>query len=162
MTRWARLPIRYRLSITFGASAAVVVAGLSMFVYAQTGAGLLATIDANLNSRAALLVSSIKDDGPSQVNVQQQLIENVEVFTQIDDSTGQVLRSTALIAGSRLLSPTQARSLHQATLYNRTVPGIANVTRILAVPVIARRGRLVVAVGTSLQDRHQALVQLAA
>ena len=162
MTRWARLPIRYRLSITFGASAAVVVAGLSMFVYAQTGAGLLATIDANLNSRAALLVSSVKDDGPSQVNVQQQLIENVEVFTQIDDSTGQVLRSTALIAGSRLLSPTQARSLHQATLYNRTVPGIANVTRILAVPVIARRGRLVVAVGTSLQDRHQALVQLAA
>jgi two-component system, OmpR family, sensor kinase len=162
MTRWARLPIRYRLSITFGASTAVVVAGLSTFVYTQTGSSLLATIDANLNSRAALLVSRIKDDGPSQVNVGPELIENVEVFTQIDDASGQVLRSTPLIARSRLLSPGQARSLRRATLYHKTIPGIANGTRILAVPVVTRRGRLVVAVGTSLQDRHEALVQLAA
>src|SRR5690348_7136709 len=162
MTRWAKLPIRYRLSITFGALAAVVVAGLSIFVYTQTGSSLLATVDANLNSRAALLVSSVKDDGPSQVNVRPELIENVEVFTQIDDASGRVLRSTPLIARSRLVSPAQARSLRRATLYNKTIPGIANVTRVLAVPVAARRGRLVVAVGTSLQDRHQALVQLAA
>ena len=162
MTRWARLPIRYRLAITFGASVAVVVAGLSVFVYSQTGSSLLATIDANLNSRAALLVSSVKDDGPAQVNVRPELIENAEVFAQIDDASGRVLRSTPLIARSRLLSPAQARSLRRVRLYDRTVPGIANVTRILAVPVVARRGRLVVAVGTSLQDRHEALVQLAA
>ena len=162
MTRWARLPIRYRLSIAFGASAAVVVAGLSIFVYTQTGSSLLATIDANLSSRAALLVSSVKDDGAAQANVTPEPIENVEVFTQIDDASGRVLRSTPLIARSRLLSPAEARSLRRATLYDRTVPGITNVTRILAVPVVVRRGRLVVAVGTSLQDRHEALVQLAA
>jgi len=162
MTRWARLPIRYRLSIAFGASAAVVVAGLSIFVYTQTGSSLLATIDANLSSRAALLVSSVKDDGPAQANVTPEPIENVEVFMQIDDASGRVLRLTPLIARSRLLSPAKARSLRRATLYDRTVPGIANVTRILAVPVVVRRGRLVVAVGTSLQDRHEALVQLAA
>jgi len=162
MTRWSRLPIRYRLSITFGALAAVVVAGLSIFVYSQTGASLLATIDANLNSHAALLASSVKDDGPSQVNVRPELIENVEVFAQIDDASGQVLRSTPLIARSRLLSPPEVRSLRRVTLYDRTVPGIANVTRVLAVPVVARRGRLVVVVGTSLQDRQEALVQLAA
>jgi signal transduction histidine kinase len=73
-----------------------------------------------------------------------------------------VLRSTSLIARSRLLSRAEARSLRRVTLYERTVPGIANVTRILAVPVVGRRDRLVVAVGTSLQDRHEALVQLAA
>jgi two-component system OmpR family sensor kinase len=162
MTRWSRLPIRYRLSITFGALAAVVVAGLSIFVYSQTGASLLATIDANLNSHAALLASSVKDDGPSQVNVRPELIENVEVFAQIDDASGRVLRSTPLIARSRLLSPPEVRSLRRVTLYDRTVPGIGNVTRVLAVPVVARRGRLVVVVGTSLQDRHEALVQLAA
>jgi two-component system, OmpR family, sensor kinase len=162
MTRWSRLPIRSRLSITFGALAAVVVAGLSIVVYSQTGVGLLATIDANLSSRAYLLVSSVKDDGPSQVNVGPQLIENVEVFAQIDDASGRVLRSTSLIARSRLLPAAQVRSLRRAKLYDRTVPGIANVTRVLAVPVLARRGRLVVAVGTSLQDRHEALVQLAA
>src|SRR5262249_5854349 len=44
----------------------------------------------------------------------------------------------------------------------RTVPGIGNVSRVLAVPVAGRHGRLIVAVGASLQDRHDELVQLAA
>ncbi len=35
-------------------------------------------------------------------------------------------------------------------------------TRVLAVPVFSRHRRLIVAVGTSLQDRHDELVQLAA
>ena len=162
MTLWHRLPIRHRLAIAFGASAAIVVAGLSIFVYAQTASNLLATIDANLNSRADLLVSSVKDDGAAQVNVRRELIENVEVYAQIDNAHGRVLRSTSLIRRSRLLSPVEVGSLRRATRYNRAIPGIGNVTRVLAVPVMARQGRLVVAVGTSLQDRHDELVQLAA
>jgi two-component system, OmpR family, sensor kinase len=161
MTVWHRLPIRHRLTIAFGASAAIVVAGFSVFVYTQTGSDLLATIDANLNSRADLLVSGVKDDGAAQVNVRRELIENVEVYAQIDNAHGWVLRSTSRIGRSRLLSPAQVRSLRRATLYNRTVPGISNVTRVLAMPVTTRQGRLVVAVGTSLQDRHDELVQLA-
>jgi hypothetical protein len=153
MTLWASLPIRYRLSITFGASAAVVVAGLSIFVYAQTGSSLLTAVDAKLNSRAALLVADVRDDGPAQVNVGRAVIESAEVFAQIDDASGRVLRSTALIARSRLLSPSEIRSLHGATLYDRTIPGISNVTRVLAVPVVTPRGRVVVAVGASLQER---------
>jgi two-component system, OmpR family, sensor kinase len=161
MTLWARLPIRYRLSIAFGASVAVVVAGLSIFVYAQTASGLLATIDADLTTRADLLVTGVRDDGPAQVNVRRALIENAEVFAQIDNASGRVLRSTSSIARSRLLSPAQARSLHRVTLYDRTIPGIGNVTRVLAVPVPTRHGRMVVAVGASMQERHEALVQLA-
>jgi len=161
--RWARLPIRYRLSVTFGASAAVVVAGLSIFVYTQTASALLDTIDADLNSRVDLLVANVRDDGPAHVNVRQALIENAEVVTQIDDISGRVLRSTSLIARSRLLSPGQARSLRRPTLFDRAIPGIRNTTRILAVPLVTRHGRrLVVAVGASLQDRHDELTQLAA
>ncbi len=162
MTRWAPLPIRYRLSITFGASAAVVVAGLSIFVYAQTGSSLLATVDASLTSRADLLAPGVRDDGPAQVGVEPTLIEDTKVFAQVDDASGRVLRSTSTIARSRLLSPPEAQSLHRATFYDRTVPGIGNVSRVLAVPVPTRYGRLVVAVGASLQDRHDELVQLAA
>jgi signal transduction histidine kinase len=162
MTLWITLPIRYRLSITFGALAAVVVAGLSVFVYARTASDMIDTIDADLNSRADLLVADVKDDGPAQVNVSRALIENARVFAQIDDASGRVLRSTSVIARSRLLSPAQARPLRRTTLYNRTIPGIRNVTRVLAVPVVTRRGRLIVAVGTSMQERHDALVQLAA
>src|SRR5215831_13898969 len=162
MTRWARLPIRYRLSITFGASAAIVVAGLSVFVYTQTAANLLGAIDAGLSSRAGVLAGSVRDDGPAQVSVEPTLIEDTKVFAQIDDASGRVLRSTARIARSRLLSPAEARSLRRATFYDRTVPGIGNVSRVLAVPVPTRHGRLVVAVGASMQDRHDELVQLAA
>jgi two-component system OmpR family sensor kinase len=163
MTRWARLPIRYRLSITFGASAAVVVAGLSIVVYTQTAANLLGTIDSGLSSRAGVLAGNVRDDGPAQVSVEPTLIEGTKVFAQIDDASGQVLRSTARIARSRLLSPLEARSLRRATSYDRTVPGIGNVSRVFAVPVVTRDGRLViVAVGASLQDRHDQLVQLAA
>ena len=162
MTRWARLPIRYRLSVAFGASVAVVVAGLSIFVYTQTASSLLATIDADLTTRADLLVTGVRDDGPAHVSVSRALIENDQVFAQIDDTSGRVLRSTARIARSRLLYPAQVRSLHRATLYDRTIPGIGNVTRVLAVPVATRHGRLVVAVGASMQERHDALIQLAA
>ena len=162
MTRWARLPIRYRLSIAFGASVAVVVTGLSIFVYAQTGSSLLAAVDASLTSRADLLAPGVRDDGPAQVSVEPTLIEGTKVFAQVDDASGRVLRSTSTIARSRLLSPPEARSLRKATFYDRTVPGIGNVSRVLAVPVPVRHGRLVVVVGASLQDRHDELVQLAA
>jgi len=162
MTRWPSLPIRYRLSITFGASAAVVVAGLSVFVYAQTAANLLATVDAGLSSRAGVLASDVRDDSPAQVSVEPTLIEGTKVFAQIDDASGQVLRSTARIARTRLLSPLDARLLRRATSYDRRVSGIGNVSRVLAVPVVTRRGRVIVAVGASLQDRHDELVQLAA
>jgi len=162
MMRWARLPIRYRLSITFGASVAVVVAGLSIFIYAQTGSNLLATVDASLTSRADLLAPNARDDGPAQVSVEPALIEGTTVFAQIDDASGRVLKSTSSIAGSQLLSALEARSLRRATFFDRTVPGIGNVSRVLAVPVVTRHGRVIVAVGASLQDRHDELFQLAA
>ena len=67
------------------------------------------------------------------------------------------------IARSQLLSPLEAQSLRRATPYDRTVPGIGNASRVFAVPVVTRAGRLVVvAVGASLQDRRNELVQLAA
>ena len=65
----------------------------------------------------------VRDDGPSQVNVGPELVENVEVFAQIDDASGRVLRSTPLIARSQLLSAAQALLLRRVTPYDRTVPG---------------------------------------
>jgi signal transduction histidine kinase len=163
MTRWATLPIRYRLTFLFGASVAAVVAGLSILVYAQTGSSLLAAVDASLTSRADLMAPNLRDDGPSQVGVEPTLIEGTKVFAQIDDASGRVLRSTSRIARSWLLSPAEARSLRGPAFYDRTVPGIGNQSRVLAMPVRSPRyGRLVVAVGASLQDRHDELMQLAA
>jgi len=74
-----------------------------------------------------------------------------------------VWKRSPRIARSQLLSPLEAQSLRRATPYDRTVPGIGNASRVFAVPVVTRAGRLVVvAVGASLQDRRNELVQLAA
>jgi signal transduction histidine kinase len=53
------------------------------------------------------------------------------------------------------------RSLKGPTVFDRTVPGIDNTTRVLAVPVLTSTGRAFVVVGSSLQDRADQLLQLA-
>jgi len=82
------------------------------------------------------------------------------VFAQIADAAGLITQSSPKISRWRLLPPRDIRSLHAPGLYDRKVPGIDNVARVLAVPVHTSRGRLVVLVGASLQDRRDALLQL--
>src|SRR5262249_62267422 len=74
---------------------------------------------------------------------------------------GRSAQPIANIYRWRLLPPGAIRSMHAPGLYDRKVPGIDNVARVLAVPVHTSRGRLVVLVGASLQDRRDALLQLA-
>jgi signal transduction histidine kinase len=161
MRRWARLPIRFRLSAVFGLALAVMLGGLSVFVYDLTGAGLLSAVDAGLRSRAELLVSDLKQHGPSLVSVQPALIERDEAFAQVADSSGRIVRSTATVSRWRLLSPAAARSLRRLAFHDQVTPGVDGTTRVLAVPAVTRRGRFVVMVGASLQDRQDELARLA-
>jgi signal transduction histidine kinase len=139
---------------------AVVITGLSAFVYIRTGADLLDTVDAGLRSRAELLVTDLQHHDRAPVDVEPTLIESDEVFAQIADAAGLVTQSSPKISRWRLLPPRVIRSLHAPGFYDREVPGIDNVARVLAVPVHTSRGRLVVLVGASLQDRRDALLQL--
>jgi len=160
MTVWTRLPIRHRLTLAFAAGLVLVVAGLSAFVYVRTGADLLATADAGLRSRAELLVANVEDREPALVDIQPRLIEGDEVFAQIADSAGRVVQSTSSISRDVLLPAPVIAPVSKAGFYDRTIVGIDNVARILAVPVTTSRGRFVVLVGVSLQDRHDELAQL--
>jgi hypothetical protein len=139
---------------------AVVITGLGAFVYTRAGADLLDTVDAGLRSRAELLVTDLQHHDRAPVNVEPTLIENDEVFAQIADAAGLITQSSPQISRWRLLPPRDIRSLHAPGLYDRKVPGIDNVARVLAVPVHTSHGRLVVLVGASLQDRRDALLQL--
>ena len=160
MSCWTRLPIRQRLTITFAASMAAMIAGLGAFVYIRTGADLLDTVDAGLRSRAELLVTDLQHHDQAPVDVEPTLIESDEVFAQIADAAGMVTQSSPKISRWRLLPPRDIRSLRVPGFYDREIPGIDNVARVLAVPVHTSRGRLVVLVGASLQDRRDALLQL--
>jgi len=111
MSCWTRLPIRQRLTITFAASMAAMIAGLGAFVYIRTGADLLDTVDAGLRSRAELLVTDLQHHDQAPVDVEPTLIESDEVFAQIADTSGRILQSSSIIARQRLLSAAAVRSV---------------------------------------------------
>ena len=162
MTRWTTLPIRWRLTAAFAAAMALLISGLSGFVYARTGADLLAAVDAGLRSRAELLATDLQEQGPGLTGARPTLIESDEVFAQIATATGRITQSSPLIAGQRLLPAGQVRQVRRPLWTERRIPGIDNVARILAVPVRVPGGRVVVIAGASLQDRQDALTSLAA
>jgi signal transduction histidine kinase len=161
MTVWKRLPIRHRLTLAFATRLVMVATGLSVFVYVRTGADLLDTVDAGLRSRAELLVADLQHHGPELVNVAPTLIESDEVFAQIAGPAGRVVQSTSTVSQHPLLPARAIASLEQARYFDRKIPGVDNVTRVLAVPAVTGHGRFVVMVGTSLQDRLDELTQLA-
>jgi len=129
-------------------------------VYFRAAADLLASVDSGLSSRAELLVGDLKHRGPAMVNVEPSTIDSGDVFAQIATPAGQVLQSTSSVSRRWLLPPDQIAAVHSAAFYNRKVPGVDNVARVLAVPVSSPRGHYVVMVGASLQDRQDALDQL--
>jgi signal transduction histidine kinase len=139
---------------------AAVIAGLGAFVYVRTGADLLDTVDAGLRSRAELLVADLQHHDRALVDVEPTLIESDEVFAQIADASGRTIESSSRISRWRLLPLPVIRSLHAPELYDRKIPSIDDIARVLAVPVNTPRGRFVVLAGASLQDRRDALLAL--
>ncbi len=162
MRRWTRLPLRLRLALVFAAGTTLVLVAVGVFVYQRSAADLLDTVDAGLRSRAEILVADVRAHGPELANVGSSLIEKDEAFAQIADASGAVVQSSEIVRGSALLSSDVLSSLKRPTLFDRIVPGIDNTTRVLAVPVVTSTGRAIVVVGSSLQDRADQLLQLAA
>ena len=160
MTPKIRISIKFWVTAAFSVSVACVIAGLSVFVYLRTGADLLRTIDAGLRSRAEVLAASVQHGDPVGP-VKPTLIESDEVFAQVTNPTGRIVRSSPVLAGHRLVPPSQARSAARARLVDRKIPEIDNVARVLLVPVQTSRGRVLVMVGVSLQDRRDEMTQLA-
>ena len=162
MTALTRLPIRVRLTVAFAAGMAVVLAGVGVFVYVRMGAALLETTDAGLLSRAEVLVANVRASGLQLPGIGAALIESDEAFAQIADPSGRIVQSSPIVAGSALLPPATLASLQGHAFFDRHIPRIDNVTRILAVPVGGGHHQAVVMVGGSLQDRADHLLQLAA
>src|SRR5262249_14822740 len=132
------------------------------FVYIRMGSVLLASEDAGLRSRAEVIAADVRAGNPPRAGVAPSLIEADEAFAQVADSSGSVLESSRNVASTALLPPAVIRSTVPPTFFDRAVPGIDNTSRVLLVPVQAPGGRVNVVVGTSLQDRRDSMVQLAA
>lgn len=156
-----QLPIRARLTLAFAVGLAVVLVALSLFVYARVGADLQAEVDAALRSRAEILGGELDSRGVPLPSIEPGLLEQDEAFAQVSDVHGRLLQSSSVVAGTPLIAPREIASLGSPVFFDRSVHGIDNVTRVLAVPIAGPHGRFVILVGSSLQDRRDELVQLA-
>jgi two-component system, OmpR family, sensor kinase len=161
----SRVPIRLRVTLAFTAAMALVLVAVGFFLYFRLEARLDESIDNGLRSRAgevsALARTPERTLGGSH---NASLIEPNESFAQVLTTAGRVVDSTPQLGDRRVLSrPELAQAAASPTFFERAgLPGIDANARLLAVPIDTPAGKLIVAVGSSLGDRNDALDGLAA
>lgn len=161
----SRLPIRVRITLAFAGVMAVVLGAVGLFLYLRLEAQLNESIDQGLRSRAGDVSALIREsDAGLGGATQSSLIEQEESFAQVLTTGGQVVDSTPQLGGRAALSAADLqRATAETTFFERSgLPGIEGPARLLATPVDAQRRHLVAVVGSSLDDRNEALASLAA
>jgi heavy metal sensor kinase len=159
----ARVPIRLRLTLVFAAAMAAVLAGMGLFLYLRVGAALDATIDQSLRGRADDVAALVRQPGSGLREAGgNRLAEQGESVAQLLAPDGAVLDSTPQLGDRPLLTDQQLARAAAATIVveRASVPGSDDPVRLLATPVQAQGGRLLVVVGASLEGRAEALESL--
>jgi two-component system OmpR family sensor kinase len=161
--RLARVPIRLRLTLVFAVAMATVLAGMGLFVYLRVGAALDATIDQSLRGRADELAGLVRRSGSGlREAAGNQLAAHGESVAQVLRPDGAVVDSTPQLDGRPLLTDPQLAGAAAATVVveRASVPSSDDPVRLLATPVQAQEGPLLVVVGASLEGRAEALESL--
>jgi heavy metal sensor kinase len=159
----ARLPIRLRLTAAFALVMAIVLAATGLFLYFRFQSELDDTVNRGLRSRgqdvARLVEQSNTDLGRGS---SAALLDADESFAQILSLDGRVIDSSPAVGEERLLGAAEVeRSRGGPILFGRGPIGTEDdPTRVLALPVDAQGSRVIVAVGTSLEARGEALEEL--
>lgn len=161
MSRIERLPIRVRVTLAFAGVMAVVLAGVGLFLYLRLGSELDATIEQGLRSRAGDVTALVQqaDSGLAQSG-RSPLTEQGENLAQILDSSGRVVDSAAGLSERPLLSRGEIERALRDTLLLTGSTQEGELARLLATPVTAQDRRLLVVVGTPLEDREDAVRRL--
>jgi heavy metal sensor kinase len=162
VARLNRLPIRIRVTLVLASVLAVVMAGMGGFLYLRLGSELDAAIERGLRSRAADVTALVEqaDSGLSESGA-SPLTERGEDLAQIVDRSGRVVDGTPTARRRALLTPDQLRRARSGTILLTTAaPGDDSPVRVLATPVTAQGQRLVVVVGTRLDERDDAVRNL--
>jgi two-component system OmpR family sensor kinase len=158
-----RVPTRLRLTLAFAAGMAVLLAAMGLFLYLRLGAALTQTIDQGLRGRADDVATMVRASGSRLPEAGgNRLVEQEENIAQVLDPDGTILDSTPGVGSHRLLTyPELARATRATIMVDRPpVPGADEPLRLLATPIRAQGGLVVVAVGASVEERMEALAGL--
>jgi two-component system, OmpR family, sensor kinase len=164
MARLARLPIRVRVTLAFAGAMALVLAAMGLFLVLRLGAELDRAIEQGLRSRAADVAALVRGEGAGlAASARSPLTEEDESSAQIVDGDGRIVDSTADVRGVPLLPAADLTRARRRTIIvgERRVRGLDEPVRVLATPVRGADERLVVVVAAALDDRHDAVRNLA-
>lgn len=160
----SRLPIKARITAAFALAMAIVLAALALFIHSQHRAQLDESLEVSLRSRAAEVSALARASDPGLgATGDRAPIEQDESFAQILTAAGELVDSTTQLGDVPVLDGTELeRAAAEPSFFEHSeLPGIEGQARLLATPVDAGGERLVAVVGASLDDRNEALANLA-
>ena len=137
-----------------------------IFLHVRLASELDRAVDEGLRSRADDVAALVRRSGPSFSDSEEdRLTDAGESFAQVIDERGRVLGATPEVGDQTLLTPDQREEAADDTeVVERVVlPELEDEPmRLLATPVEADDSDLIVVVGSSLEDRDEALSDLRA
>jgi len=156
-----KLPIRWRVTATFAAASAVVLAAVGIFLNWQFEAKLDQAMERGLWARSAEIVPLAAGAEASLSSSPNPNLEADESIAQILTSNGTVLAASAY-ANVRLLTDDQLRAAAGGPVLEDRAgdEALDESIRLLAFPVPNGDAVRVVVVGTSLDERNEALSAL--
>ena len=160
----SRVPVRLRVTLAFAGAMAVLLSGLGLFIYLRYGTQLDNAIDQGLRSRADDVKATVQASGSLHTNSgAEPLAEPDEGFTQVISASGKVLDSTSQIGPEPVLDPSRLEAATARPIFFDAAPppGVEGQVRVVATPAGPDGDGLLVVVGTSLDDRDEALRDLA-
>jgi signal transduction histidine kinase len=147
------------MTLVFGLVSALLLGAVGLGVYLTVAAALLDGIDSGLQFRAATLQAEVTARPTprvmSSVAPDPRLAEPGEAVTQVFSTSGALLQASPPARTDPVLPAEVVGRLQDPTVFDRRLPGIANVTRLLAAPVPGQSA--IVVVGASMQDRADTL-----
>ena len=160
-----RLPIRARVTLAFAGVMAILLAGLGLFIYLRYESQLNETIEQGLRSRAAEARAAVLSGDGSRLGRAGGggLSEPDESFAQVIAADGRVVDASPHIGTAPVLDAAQidAAAAGPILFDAPPPPGVEGEVRILATAAGDEPGSDVIVVGASLDDRDEALANLA-
>jgi two-component system, OmpR family, sensor kinase len=149
------MPIRWRLTLTFAAVMAVLLAALLVFLYQHFRSDLDYNIDQSLRARAQDIAGLVRQEDAAQANgALSHLPTSADNVVQVFDRSGRVLGAAGVLSQPALLDPDELPAADQGAKVIQRGKSL----RLYALPV-AGDNKIVVA-GVSLAERDAALDKL--
>lgn len=151
-----RLPLRFRLTVAFALSMALLLLGVGSILYVRLAGDLRRTTDVALRAHADVVAAGL-DGSAINLGDQGSSTDGIGTFAQLIDSHGRILESTEAVAGMKLATPTALSGIVGPTFSQLEIDG--NAVRLFIQPIRGAGAKRFLLVGSSLKSQHAILTR---